>query len=130
MKTLKTFFVLIAMVITSSGYAQTKEETIEWLNTNGSVLSKTYLRGSGDRDKYDRIDIQFSKIKNDTVEFLALLMMIIIPIKINTYVCLCHQFYIKMSIHCQRKLFLKIAVMAILLLNYCLSLDQRLLLGT
>ena len=31
MKTLKTFFVLIAMVITSSGYAQTKEETIAWL---------------------------------------------------------------------------------------------------
>ena len=71
MKTLKTFFVLLAMVITSSGYAQTKEETIEWLNTNGSVLSKTYLRGSGDRDKYDRIDIQFSKIKNDTVEFFS-----------------------------------------------------------
>ena len=35
MKTLKTFFLLLAMVVTSSSYAQTKEETIEWLNTNG-----------------------------------------------------------------------------------------------
>ena len=31
MKTLKTFFLLLAMVVTNSSYAQTKEETILWL---------------------------------------------------------------------------------------------------
>lgn len=35
MKTLKTFFVLLAVIVASSSYGQTKEETIEWLNRNG-----------------------------------------------------------------------------------------------
>ena len=68
MKTLKTFFVLLAMVITSSGYAQTKEETIEWLNTNGSHLLSTFLEGTHSKIP-DRISIGFREIENDTVEF-------------------------------------------------------------
>ena len=49
MKTLKTFFVLLAIIVTSSTYSQTKEETMEWLERNGkdflsseiSVMSPT-----------------------------------------------------------------------------------------
>ena len=41
MKLLKTLFLFLAMMYAGNSYAQTKEETIEWLNRNGKAFLRT-----------------------------------------------------------------------------------------
>ena len=67
MKTLKTFFVLLAMLVTSSSYAQTKEETIEWLNRNGrDFLSIYYYKSNEGRIA---VGYELLPINNDTLVY-------------------------------------------------------------
>jgi hypothetical protein len=40
MKTVKTLFILLALVIAGNSFGQTKEETIEWLKTKGLLNFK------------------------------------------------------------------------------------------
>ena len=66
MKTLKTFFLLLAMVVTNSSYAQTKEETIEWLNTNGRDFLK--MSFVSNETKFEMRG-ELLEVKSDTLIF-------------------------------------------------------------
>ena len=65
MKTLKTFFVLLAVIVASSSYGQTKEETMEWLNTNGRDFLEMSYKNSADF----KMSGELQKIKSDTLIF-------------------------------------------------------------
>ena len=68
MKLLKTLFLFLAMMYAGNSYAQTKEETIEWLNRNGKSMIET-LFIIDNKLVSPSIYFLFDNIVKDTISF-------------------------------------------------------------
>ncbi len=66
MKTLKTILIVFLLLRAVVSFGQTKEETIEWLNNNGSTLLNTGIFKQNDNGINAFLQ-RFEKIKNDTM---------------------------------------------------------------
>lgn len=66
MKTLKTLFLFLALVCAGNSFGQTKEETIEWLETNGKeFIEPRYIEKYSD-GQYNYIIIKI-QVKKDAL---------------------------------------------------------------
>ena len=69
MKTLKAIFIFLALISAGNSFGQTKEETIEWLQTNAADLANCAIDYSYREDEYKNVFL-IKEISKDSISYI------------------------------------------------------------